>query len=108
VGTTLRELDALDVTDRKVVRRWLDSYMVMWARVHNLCAAHWEAVNVDSSYAQHLMTDAIGCASIMETVQREGAGAVQDQNGPCEPVPRPYGHRSVRGTERGAGAADTG
>lgn len=66
VEATLRELDALDVSDRLKVRRWLDSYMVMWGRVHKLCAAHWEAVNVDPSYAGHLMDDAISCASVMQ------------------------------------------
>ncbi|MGJ0239812.1 TetR/AcrR family transcriptional regulator [Novosphingobium fluoreni] len=65
VEATLRELDALDVRDCREVRRWLDSYIVMWGRVHKLCAAHWEAVNIDPSYAGHLMDDAISCASVM-------------------------------------------
>jgi len=68
VETTLRELDGLDIRERKVVRRWLDSYMVMWARVHKLCAAHWEATNVDPVYAERVMDDAINCVSVMESI----------------------------------------
>lgn len=68
VGTTLRALDALDVRNRKEVRHWLDSYMVMWGRVHKLCAAHWEAVNLNEAYAQQLMDDGIDCAEVMEKI----------------------------------------
>lgn len=68
VETTLRALDGLDVRNRKEVRRWLDTYMVMWGRVHKLCAAHWEAINLNETYAQQLMDDGMSCASVMEKV----------------------------------------
>lgn len=78
VGTTLRALDALDVRNRKEVRCWLDAYMVMWGRVHKLCAAHWEAVNLNEAYAQRLMDDGIDCAAVMEKVL---AGMVEEAQG---------------------------
>jgi AcrR family transcriptional regulator len=68
VEATLRALDGLDVRNRKEVRRWLDTYMVMWGRVHKLCAAHWEATNLDETYAQRVMDDGLSCASVMENV----------------------------------------
>lgn len=68
VGCTLRELDALDVLDHKNIRRWLDSYMVMWARLHKLCEAHWEAANLDRAYAENLLDDAIQCVSGMSRI----------------------------------------
>ncbi len=78
VGVTLRALDTLDVRNRKEVRCWLDSYMVMWGRVHKLCAAHWEAVNLNEAYAQQLMDDGIECAAIMEKVL---AGMAEEAQG---------------------------
>lgn len=71
VEATLRELDTLDVARRKEVRRWLDSYMVMWGRVHRLCTAHWEAVTFDEAYAKRVMDDALSCSSVMQqTLER--------------------------------------
>jgi AcrR family transcriptional regulator len=76
VEATLRALDGLDVRDRKEVRRWLDTYMVMWGRVHKLCAAHWEATNLDETYAQRVLDDGISCAAVLErTLARMGVEA---------------------------------
>jgi AcrR family transcriptional regulator len=68
VATTLRALDRLDVSRLATVRRWLDDYMATWQRVHRLCDAHWEAMSLDSAYAERAMCDVLEFASIMENV----------------------------------------
>lgn|SRR5512139_1340863 len=70
VEQVLMKLDEIDITNLAAVRSWLDSYMVMWTRMHRLCEAYWEAVYVSEDNARNVLPIATSLAQVMQNVLR--------------------------------------
>lgn len=51
VSAIAHELEGIGDINGRSVRAWVGSYMQMWRRMHKLCAAYWEAIELDQSIA---------------------------------------------------------
>ncbi|SKC07919.1 TetR/AcrR family transcriptional regulator [Sphingopyxis flava] len=79
VEQVLTKLDEVDVTNRAAVRSWLDSYMVMWTRMHRLCEAYWEAVYISEDNSRDVLPIAMNLAQVMQNVLRRVDPALRPQ-----------------------------
>ncbi|SKC11499.1 TetR/AcrR family transcriptional regulator, partial [Sphingopyxis flava] len=68
VDQVTMKLDDIDVRDLAAVRGWLDTYMVMWTRVHRLCEAYWEAAHSNDDHAREVFPIAMGGVKVMQKI----------------------------------------
>lgn len=79
VEQVLLKLDQIDYTSEVAIRGWLDSYMVMWTRMHRLCAAYWEAVHVDEDHARDVFPIAERLTQSLQNILKNADPDVRPQ-----------------------------
>jgi len=57
-GVTDR-LDRIAAIDFPTMRAWLDEFIAMWERTHRLCAAYWEATELDPAVAADIIPSSL-------------------------------------------------
>ena len=60
------ELNKVESIDFVSIRAWLDKFVNMWMRTHNLCIAYWEASEIDRELAANAAPHALYTASKAE------------------------------------------
>lgn len=56
VVMALNEMKNPSVAD---IRGWIDRYVEMWLRIHQLCIAYWEAVEIDPALARDIFPSSL-------------------------------------------------
>jgi len=59
VRAVVDRLDRVERIDFPTMRAWLDDYLQMWERTHRLCAAYWEAMELDPEVAANAIPRAL-------------------------------------------------
>lgn len=55
VTAIVNELEGIGEINGRSVRAWMESYMRMWRRMHKLCVAYWEAIELDKDMAANAL-----------------------------------------------------
>lgn len=58
-------LEQIEAIDFPSVRAWLDDYARMWLRMHKLCVAYWEAMELEGEVAADVIPSSLTTASGM-------------------------------------------
>lgn len=52
-------LDRIEAIDFQSIRGWLDGYAGMWLRMHKLCVAYWEAMELEGEVAADVIPSSL-------------------------------------------------
>jgi AcrR family transcriptional regulator len=59
VRAVMSELSDIQTIDFASIRDWINRFAAMWQRMHWLCAAYWEAGNLDPSFLAEALPSAL-------------------------------------------------